>query len=309
MAGFLLSLPLGMLSAAPPDATKISLGHFVHIYVATVVLIGLPLAGIAVALLFGWIRDGRMPRLLPALGVAVLLVDLLAAGGIGLPSVAGSLWLLMALGLAYQRPRMLRPIYAWTALAVVLALAITCYYTAYSPVLACQAQLRMSETQPSQMVAHLEAAAAADPWAVEPWRRLAAVEFGAWRQSPNSETYDRFERAANNLTRLAPNSAATWAAVGDWYFQAASTTDRSGRRLVPGALKKAVEAYRRTVELYPNSALNRANLAEAYLAAGDVEAFRREAKVALRLDHITPHVDKKLPATLRAQLNHELSAE
>ncbi len=249
-AGFLLSLPLGMLSEAPPSPMA--------------VLLGLPLAGIAVALLLGWIRDGRMPRLLPALGVAVLLVNLLAAGGISLPSVAGSLWLLMALGLcacecdettsfsgrrhvgqepenqadvpsAAKRRWALNQFWIWIALAVALALAITCYYTAYSPVLACQSQLRFSERQPSQAVAHLEAAAAADPWAAEPWRRLAALGFLVWRQSPTEDRYERFERAVDNLARQAPNSAATWAAIGDWYFQAAAATGRTGKRIAPGA--------------------------------------------------------------------------
>ncbi|MBU4273321.1 MAG: O-antigen ligase family protein, partial [Planctomycetes bacterium] len=291
--GFLLSLPLGMLSAAPPGAT--------------VVLLGFPLAGAAVALLLGWIREGRLPRLLPALAVAVLLMNLLTAGGIGMPGVAGSFWLLMALGLVGQQPRLLRTVWAWAALSGAIALAVACYATAYSPVLGCQAQLRLSESKPTRAIKHLEAAAAADPWATEPWRRLAAVEFDNWRRSPTNDAYQRFERAAANLTRLAPNSAQSWSAIGDWYSQAASITNRSGNRIAGNAVSKAVEAYRRTVDLYPNSALNRAKLAEAYRTAGDREAYCREAETALRLDKATPHADKKLPAALRDRLKHNLS--
>ena len=302
--GFLLSLPLGLLSAAPPETTVISLGRFVNINVATVFLLGLPLAGAAVALLLGWIREGRLPQLLPALAVAVLLLNLLTAGGIGMPGVAGSLWLLMAIGLVGQKPRLLRTVWAWAALGGAIALAVACYATAYSPVLGCQAELRIAERKPSLFSSfeHLERAAEADPWAAEPWRRLAAGKMVIWPQMRDANAYRRFEQAVANLTRLAPNSAQSWSTIGDWYSQAASITNRSGNRIAGNAVSKAVEAYRRTVELYPNSAMNRAKLAEAYRTAGDREAYRREAETALRLDKATPHADKKLPAALRNRL-------
>ena len=50
-------------------------------------------------LLIPWVRDGPFPPALAGVGVAVLLVDLLTTGGIGIPAVAQSLWLLLALGL------------------------------------------------------------------------------------------------------------------------------------------------------------------------------------------------------------------
>ena len=199
-AGFLLSVPLGLLSAAPPGMA--------------VVLLGLPLAAAAVMLMLGWIREGRLPRLLPAIGVVVLLVDLLAAGGIGLPSVAGTFWLLLALGLQGQPPRALRPVGAWVGLLAAIALAMACYRTAYSPVLGCQAQLRLAEREPARAVEHLEAAAAADPWAAEPWRQLAAVEFERWWQQPSQDAFERFQRAGAKALELAPNSAPAWLTVG-----------------------------------------------------------------------------------------------
>ena len=91
LVGFLLSLPLGMLSAAPPGLMP--------------VLLGLPLAAATIGVLLVWIRDGRLPRWLPAVGVVVLLIDLLATGGIGFPGVAGTLWLLLALGLQHEPAR------------------------------------------------------------------------------------------------------------------------------------------------------------------------------------------------------------
>ena len=175
---------MGMLSAAPPGVAA--------------VLLGLPLAAATVAVLLGWIREGRMPRWLPAVGVAVLLVDLLAAGGIGLPGVAGTFWLLLCLGLQGQglvraghfsaRVRIRADVpgwAAWAGLAAAIALAVACYSTAYNPVLGCQAHLRLSERMADRAVEQLEAAAAADPLSAEPWRRLAAVWFDVWRQTPS----------------------------------------------------------------------------------------------------------------------------
>ena len=167
-AGFLLSVPLGRLSAAPPSAAAALLG----LPLVTAVLVGLPLAMATVGILWGWIRDGRLPRLLPAVGIAVLLVDLLTTGGIGMPGVAGTLWLLLALGLGGERPRKIHATAAWAALLVAIGLVAACYYTAYDPVLGCQVQLQMAEREPARAVEHLEAAAAADPWSS---RALAAV--------------------------------------------------------------------------------------------------------------------------------------
>ena len=63
------------------------------------------------------------------------------------------------------------------------------------------------------------------------------------------------------------------------------------------------------MQLYPNSALYRAKLAEACRAAGDQPAFRREAEAALRLDNLTPHTDKKLPADVRNRLTEGLGGK
>ena len=181
---------MGMVSAAPPGAV--------------VVWLGLPLAAATIGLLWGWIREGCWLPLLPAVAIITLLVDLLATGGIGLPSVAGTLWLLLALGLQAQRPHDLHIRNAWLALAAGMGLALACYYTAYNPVLSCQAQLRMAERQPLEAVEHLEAAAVADPLSAEPWRQLAAIHFQTWWQSPDEETFARFERANAEALRRDP---------------------------------------------------------------------------------------------------------
>lgn len=287
LAGFFLSLPLGMLSAAPPGVMP--------------VLIGLPLASVAMALLWGWIRDGELPRWLPAVGVTVILIDLLTTGGIGFPGVAGTFWLLLALGLQQtaKGDACRRSWIAVVMLVEAIGLAAACYVTAYRPVLMCQAELRLAEQSPRRAIEHLEAASAADPLAVQPWQQLTAARFEVWRFAPNRAAFDRFEQADAESLRLAPNAATVWAASGDWHLQAAKQLRGEQRK---AAIDRAVAAYRRAVQLYPTNALDRAKLAVACRESGDRLAFRREAETALRLDAATPHADKKLPSELRKRL-------
>jgi hypothetical protein len=151
----------------------------------------------------------------------------------------------------------------------VIGLAAACYKTAYRPVLACQAQLRLAELEPTRSVEHLSAAAASDPLSAEPWWRLAAIEFDAWWQQPSSSGFRRFEQANARLLALAPNEARAWLAAGDWYFRAYSKMAPSGTEAADDALQKALTAYGRALELYPSSELHRAKLAEAKQAAGN----------------------------------------
>ncbi len=191
---------------------------------------------------------------------------------------------------------------AWAALFVALALIMACYATAYSPVLGCQGQLRKAEREPAQAVEHLEAAAAADPLAAEPWRQLAFLALESWWRQPSEDAFRRFEQALAKTLELAPNSAPARLAAGDCYLRVSLKTDPGGAKVAGDAIQKAVAAYRQAVELYPNSPVYRAKLAEAYRAAHDLAAFRTEAAAALRLDEATPHIEKKLPAAMRERL-------
>lgn len=292
LCGFLLAAPIGLLSAAPPGIASL--------------LLGIPLAIATLGLLWNWVQDGQLPRWLPALGVVTVLIDLLTTGGIAFPSVAGSLWLLMALGLQGRRPRGSHPTVAWGALAVAIALAVACYCSAYGPVLGCQAEMRLAEREPLRAVEHLEAATVSDPWAVDPWRQLAAVELERWWQRPNPEDFARFEHARAKALELAPNSASLWLTAGDWSARAYSKTGPDGKRFAPQAGASAIEAYDRAVQLYQNSTLYRAKLANAYRAVGDWSGFRREAKTALEMDDLTSYSDKKLPAAVRDRLVADL---
>jgi tetratricopeptide (TPR) repeat protein len=280
-------VPLGQISAAPPGLAA--------------TLTGLPLAAISITLCWQWVRNGQLPRLLPAIGLAVLLVNLLTAGGIGQPALSGTFWLLLALGLHGDEPKTLPRIAAGAMLVVAVATALACFQSGYSPVLRCQTRLHSAERelllgQAADAEKNLAEAALADPLAAAPWRQLAALTFQQWREHPNDQTLRRLQRCTDTALRLAPRSASTWLAAGDRYLEVFKQTHRADDA------RQSLAAYSRAVECYPNSALCRAKLASAHRASGDRESFRREADAALRLDRLTPHSDKKLPPDVRKEI-------
>jgi tetratricopeptide (TPR) repeat protein len=288
IAGLVLAVPLGMVTAAPPGLA--------------VLWLGLPAAAAAGGLLWPWIQRGRLPAALPAVGAAVLLVNLLAAGGIGFPGVAGTLWLLLAVGLnaAEPEPSQTVPRLAGAAAAVfVLAMGVSCYTTAYGPVMVARGRVQAALRDPARAGQHLLEAAEADPLGAEPWKQVAALLFARWQEEPDKELLDNFEKCVDAAASLEPNSAATHFQIGRWYDLAFRQAGEKSE------LDKAIEAYRRAVELYPTRTLYRARLALALKAAGDGPGSEEQAAEALRLDALTPHKDKKLPAELRQKLERK----
>ena len=301
-AGFLLALPIGLTSQAPPNLAA--------------TLIALPASGLGLALLHPWVDRGRLPPHLPAIAVAVLLIHLTAAGGIGYPGVAGTLWLLMAVGLTVpgsDSPQAAtesdagQACHASTrlgrrgvgALALVAGgLTVACYVTAYAPVTRSRAVLgeALVAQDPRRVEALLEAAAAADPLAADPWSYLAAWHFQRWSEAPSAEHLAGFEAASRKVLDLLPHNSGAWELHGTRLLAVYQHSGDGSRA------EEAVGSLHRAVELYPNSATTRGKLAVALKVSGDRDAARREADRALRLDRLTPHPDKKLPAELRQRL-------
>ena len=291
LAGFFLAVPLGQLAAAPPGIAA--------------TLVGLPLAAGCLATLTPWVRRGRLLHWLPAVGVAVMLINLSAAGGIGQPGVAGSFWLLLALGLHGRSPRCLRRALAAATLAAAIGLAIACFASGYSPVLRCETRFRAAERELldrrlTEADADLSAAAAADPAAVKPWHLAAELAFQRWRREPSAGAIDRFDRCIAAALARAPRSAGLWRSAGDCWLEISAQTGRRAER------DKALTAYRRAAALYPNNALCHAQLALAHRKCGDQAGFRRESAVAIDLDRRMPHAEKKLPENVRHRLSPSL---
>ncbi len=285
VCGFLLAMLLRWIVAAPPSTAAVPLA--------------LALAAGCLWLLHDWVDGGELPQALPAIGVAVLLVNLLAAGAMGFPAVAGTLWLLLALGLNEAdsgRWRTVPRAVALSGLILAVTLAVTCYLSGYGPVLRCRGSMAAAERNPAKAAVHLANAAMEDPLDGRPCRQLAAIVFRDWRVSPMPGKFELFETYCTAALERMPHSSHAHRIAGDWYLEAFKATSNQEH------INKAIDYYGNAVEMYPNSGLCHAKLALALHAAGRWEAFRREAETALELDDETPHLDKKLPEELRGEL-------
>jgi O-antigen ligase/tetratricopeptide (TPR) repeat protein len=292
--GLLLAFVTGITAEVPLTTAALASGIFMF---AAAILLTSP-----------WVHAGHLPRLLPAIAAIVLLVNLLAAGGISFPGVAGSLWLLLAVSMAQASldtpPRFLTRLPILACIAAVGALTAACYFTGYEPVMTCRQALMVAaryQSSPGNYEANLIRAANADPWATEPRKRLASLEYELWEKRYTGDALTDFERAAQRIVEQQPQSSAAWRQKGDWYWNIVlRIRDVSeARKKTQEYTKVALEAYQRAAELYPNHALTRAKLAQAWQESGKHAKASQEAAEALRLDAITPHTDQKLPETLR----------
>lgn len=279
------------------------------LYDPEAIIVGLVLSAAFVWCLWPWICGGRLPAKLLAIGAAVLLLNLLGAGGISYPGVAGSLWLLVALGLTLaQSNDEGLPISrgaAAVSFLVTMALAAACQWTAMSPVVRSRMALDMaleaykqaatSEKSSAQRKEYLATgrhwineAVQADPWDALAQRESAQRRQLAWLESQSEDREDAFESAHENWLKLAHASADAHKLSGDWFLLAYRTFDN------PELAQRAADAYREAVKRFPASSLLRAQLAWAEHLAGQDERAGRNAAEALRLDRLNPYEDRKL---------------
>jgi hypothetical protein len=294
-AGYLLALVLPLVSGA---VIEVPLNIFTF-------GIGLLLAGATGLAWLPWLRTGGLPNWLSGAAWLAALINLLAAGGISYPAVAGSFWLLAAMtvtlrdiqpvGRTLRRPAL---VLFW-ALAVVAV--VLCYTSAYQPVLAAAnwsatASDAANHHNFEQADQYLERAARADRLASAPWSTLAELRMQVWQSQPTRANFDAYEQALLRAIAARPYQASLWLRLGDAYRDGYQALGE--RRL----LETAVDGYRQAVKLYPHHARERAKLALALALANQREAARREADQAWRLDALTPHADQKLRPELRAEL-------
>jgi tetratricopeptide (TPR) repeat protein len=239
------------------------------------------------------------------IGIAcgVLLVNLLAAGGISFPGVATSFWTLLALGMCgWEECRSLDREYRATKSAcysitfVLIGLLAAVYVTAYRPVLALQTEFHAAYSDLAQAEDHLQRAAEADPWSAEPWIQLSNLAYKQWTDEPTPERFETFLQTNQEVLDRIPQKAESWFVFAEWNEEAYR---RMGR---PAEQTRALDAYRTAVELYPGNSLYRAKWALALQTAGKEAESRREAEKSLELDHKNPHSDKRLPAPIRKLL-------
>ncbi|MBC8870708.1 MAG: O-antigen ligase family protein [Planctomycetes bacterium] len=281
--GVLLAFPCGIVVGFMPDVALL--------------WVGLPVAVACIGLLHAWTVHGTLPVWLPTVAALVLLVNLLAAGGIGFPGVAQSWWLLLAIALGLldaERPLRSAPRAAATGmvgLAFVLALAF--HQTMYQPVLRCQASMNegdslAQEGRPDQAKAAYVTAARADPYSADPWMQLASLYRQLAILSGDEEHVGHFDRAVREALARDRRSHSVFRQLGNLRL---SLYRKFGDR---EQLKRAIAAYERWAQIYPNSNMAHAQLAWACSIDGDDQSAAREAKIALGLDKQSPHREKKL---------------
>lgn len=280
-------------------------------------------------LLRPWVVVGRLSAGVPALALFVLLMHLLVSGGIGIPGVAVSLWLLAALALNVSQGEASlshisrSAVVPWVVLA--LLLCVGCYATAYLPTLRSStllAQARGAEDQDVEGI--LLAAQRSDPYAPEPLWTLAEWELlNCARARSNDEreaAFERFERYVQQALARRPHSSAAYRHAADAYrrvWNESQETWSLKRRL--SVLDTAIEYYNQAIERYPNSVQHRfwlaVVLAARIEAMGDSQPeqanrlrqqLAEECRRALELDRLTPHRNKKLPPDQRQGLEAKL---
>lgn len=281
--GVLLAFPCGMVAGFLPDVTLLWMG--------------LPMAAVCAGLLHAWTMRGAMPVWVPTLAAVVLLVNLLAAGGIGFPGVAQNWWLLMAITLSLldaKRPLNSVPrVAAAGAVVVALLLVLAYHQTMYQPVLRCQASINegnsfVENRRFDQAEAAYARAAQADPYSAEPWMHLASLHQGLAIESKDESRIQPFDNAVEEALKRDRRSHRAFGRLGNMRLELYCVLgDRE-------QLGRAIEAYRRWVQLYPNSNLAHAQLGWTYKIAGEHQSAAREAQRALDLDKLNPHWEKKL---------------
>lgn len=267
---------------------------------------GLIVGGGVLVLMWPWIVGGSLPRLVPLAGLMALGVNLLAAGGIGHPGVAGSLFLLAALATtnfggatpscaaAGVRRVGAKPLAVGTCVALVLAAAAA--LTFYHPVVTSQLAIAAAQQQPQLAEESLVEAIADDPFGFDAPRRMAQLRYEQWQAQPTELTRKTFVAAAELWLARRPQSSEAWSQVGGWHL---AIFERTAERT---SAEAAVAACRRAVEYYPNNCVRHARLALAASAAGDATTARAEAAEALRLDTLMPHAEQRLDENVREQM-------
>ncbi len=238
-----------------------------------------------------------------------LWVGLLAAGGIGMPAIAQTIWALLLLIPPSQSGAMVptahRPLWLFAA-AFFGLLAAGCLWTGLKPVIEAAQHMALGENelvlgQPWRNAQRqYEAASLADPLSPEPHHRLGEMSHWVWQQSGHRDTasFDRAIAALEQSIAKDPLAPKRKLILARWWFEHWQVDNEAT------ALKRSLVAFREAAEGYPHFAPIQAGLAIALAASGDRSAADA-ARRALDLDdlnRVRGHTDKLLPPAERQQL-------
>ncbi len=282
------------------------------------------------AVLLGQALWRRTPVPAPVLGAAVVacVVNLLAAGGIGMPAVALALWLLVALGLNLREDRAcarLReydgrlPAFAlalvWSALAGSYFGAIVPYWRSEAALVRADVALAHRPPELEQAQSAYDAAKDADRYAARPWLGDAYLQLLIWESRGSKADDLRWKKIPALLLKAAsaPRNPDAWSLHSQRALVIRDLLAKVGPTLPPReiiALKASiVEATRTASRLHPTNPALHARLAEASAEISMFHDAAAEAREALRLDEILAshrHRDKQLSPAQRAALLEKL---
>ncbi len=283
--------------------------------------------GWVLALALGWMLWRRRPIAAAGAGTGVLAiaVNLLAAGGIGMTSVALGLWVLLGLGLNLRdglpagRLRERRGIGRLAVAALMWAGIMGAFWGAIVPfwkseILTDRGEALMERRPPQYELARetFLAAAEADKANMRPRLDLAELEFAFWKSPGGMNRPGYWERVFLALDEAIkppwrdPNSLHVRRLQAQYAGMVLRLLPHPEPRDLLSIRSKIVRAARRAAQLNPTSATLRAQLAQASADLGMYGDAVAEAETAQRLDGITPHLDKKLAPELAKELKAKL---
>jgi len=237
--------------------------------------------------------------------LAALMVHLTGAGGMEMPAIVQTIFLLAAMipaarGVCAGRPAFARgPFFG--AAALMAAAFVGCLFTATLPVVSRQGHVSTGDSilalggSAEQAEQAYRAAADVDPLSPEPYDKLAELTYRRWREAPQKS--DDVIARAIELKRQAidrnPFRPHGYSQLGQWYVR------KFERSLSDEDAEAALAAYATAVERYPHHAELRSQRSEALAKAGRGADAAKEAARALELDEINRaegHVELYLPA-------------
>lgn len=274
-----------IMQEVPPDFTPLFVG------IVPTALVAMTLWGKSIT---------QNLRLWLCIAVAALIINLLAAGGISFPSIAGSLCLLAAIAspvsasvIVEDAQTKLLPL----GVGAIGLMVVTLW--GIQPSQARRTQMSLSTIAARRgdwqaMQQHAQLATAADTWSKEGPSALASVYFQGWVNNPDASLEvrqplrDSFEDALAKTFDRAGHSFPLHNTAGEWLLDIYRQSDN------PDDLLAAIDHFREATRLFPNRAIHHAQLSWALHLAGLHEESLTHADEALRLDELNPHAERYL---------------
>lgn len=266
-------------------------------------------------------RRRPIPALAMGAAVAAVAVNLLAAGGIGIPTVALGLWSTLAIGLNLredrpcgrlrERPSRVPPFVLSTVWAAAIGLflgAVIPFWQSEAAIAEAEDALRRQPPNFDAAEAAYKRAVVADRYYARPWLGYADLAYQAWDwrgSRPDDLRWKMVPELLEDAVRP-PRNPISWSL----HLRRAEAIRQLLRRV--GADLKPLEVIRYQGEVvkeirtastfYPSNARLHAWLAEASAEISMTGDAVKEAEEALRLDGLNPHRTKKLTDAERERL-------